>query len=131
MLSGNVALQVLVVDQIFGRMLIDVGVDVLGGLLAADAEALHQMIRRQASFPPSDSFNQLVPQRQIPAHSCNSTCPFHEALHVLEKFTCMRKHCRCVTYIYIWLMRRASAMGTIWRVSGAVADTQERYRHTV
>src|SRR3546814_13780447 len=41
-----VALQVAVICQVFGRMFVQVGVDVLRCLLAADAETLHQEIGR-------------------------------------------------------------------------------------
>ncbi|MOA57829.1 hypothetical protein D3C78_1820850 [compost metagenome] len=50
----------LVIFEVFRRVLVDVGVDVLRRLLAADAEALHQVIRGQAAFPPGHGLDQTI-----------------------------------------------------------------------
>ncbi|MDT4831952.1 hypothetical protein FQZ97_654840 [compost metagenome] len=63
-----VPLQMLVVFQVLRRVFVDVGVDVFRRLLAADAEALHQVIGGQTAFPPGHRLDQAVAQRQIPAH---------------------------------------------------------------
>ncbi|MNN40710.1 hypothetical protein D3C81_1547930 [compost metagenome] len=63
-----VAFDLLVVHQVFRRVVVDVGVDVLRRLLTADAEALHQVIGGQAAFPPGHGLDQAIAQGQIPAY---------------------------------------------------------------
>ena len=58
-------------------MLVQVGVDVFGGLLPADAETLHQMAGGQATFPPGNRLDQPVTQCQIPANLTDRLLAFH------------------------------------------------------
>ncbi|MCY1373878.1 hypothetical protein D9M69_611770 [compost metagenome] len=60
LLAGYVPLQVLVICQVFRRMLADVGVDVLGCLLPADTKALYQVSRCQPAFPPGHRLDQAI-----------------------------------------------------------------------
>jgi hypothetical protein len=55
----------------------DVGVDVLGRLLAADAEALHQVSRGQPAFPPGNGLNQTIAKCQVPADLFDGLLAFH------------------------------------------------------
>ena len=56
----NITLEVPVVLQVPRRQFPQVGVDVLGRLLAADAEAVTDVIGGQAAFPQCDGLNQSV-----------------------------------------------------------------------
>ena len=76
-LAGYVAFALLVICQVSGRMFIDVGVDVLGRLLTADAEALDQVPRGQPAFPPGDSLDQAIAKCQVPAHLLDGLLAFH------------------------------------------------------
>ena len=60
-------------------MLGDVGVDVLGCLLMADAEALHQVHRGQPAFPPCDGFDQSVAKGEVPTDLRDGLIAFHVA----------------------------------------------------
>ena len=51
LLTRYIALALLVICQVSGRMFIDVGIDVLGCLLAADIEGVAQVIGSQPAFP--------------------------------------------------------------------------------
>src|SRR5690606_10119369 len=62
-----VALQVADVFQVAGAVLGQVGVDVLGGLLPADAKGTHQVVGRESALPQTDDFDQAVSQQQVPA----------------------------------------------------------------
>ncbi|MNR28602.1 hypothetical protein D3C85_1459310 [compost metagenome] len=84
--ARDVALQVLVICQVFGRMFADVGVDVLGRLLAADAEALHQVVGGQAPLPPDHRLDQAVAQGQVPAHMFDRLLAFHGVLPPCQMF---------------------------------------------
>jgi len=57
----------------------DVGVDVLGRLLAADAEALHQVSRGQPALPPGNGLNQTIAKCQIPADLRDRLFAFHDS----------------------------------------------------
>ncbi|MNY26084.1 hypothetical protein D3C86_1599120 [compost metagenome] len=60
-------------------MLGDVGVDVLGGLLTADAEALRQVHRGQPAFPPRHGFDQSVAKGEVPTDLLDGLLAFHVA----------------------------------------------------
>ncbi|MNQ65458.1 hypothetical protein D3C85_799130 [compost metagenome] len=75
--ARDVALQVLVICQVFGRVFADIGIDVLGCLLPADAETLHQMVGGQAPLPPDHRLDQAVAQGQVPAHMFDRLLAFH------------------------------------------------------
>ncbi|MCY1370565.1 hypothetical protein D9M69_576630 [compost metagenome] len=77
MLAGDVALEVFVVLEIPWRVGGNVRVDVLRGLLATDAEALHQVVGGQTPFPPGHGFDQSIAQGQIPAYLLNALLAFH------------------------------------------------------
>ncbi|MCY1528432.1 hypothetical protein D9M68_635370 [compost metagenome] len=79
MLAGDVALEVLVVLQIPWRVRGNVGVDVLRGLLATDAETLHQVVGGQTPLPPGHGFDQSIVQGEIPAHVLNALLAFHRS----------------------------------------------------
>ncbi|MCY1421098.1 hypothetical protein D9M71_367420 [compost metagenome] len=66
--ARDVPFQMLVIFEVLRRVFADVGVDVLRRLLAADAEALHQVIGGQAALPPGHCLDQAIAQGQIPAH---------------------------------------------------------------
>gem|GEM_PF-6415502 len=66
-LAWYIALQMLVVLKVLRGMLGDVGVDVFGGLLAADTKALDQVLCGQSTLPPSNRFDQAVAKGEIPA----------------------------------------------------------------
>ncbi|MNJ60866.1 hypothetical protein D3C77_566270 [compost metagenome] len=55
-----VAFELLVICQVSGRMLGDVGVDVLRRLLATDTKALHQVAGGQAAFPPGHGLDHTI-----------------------------------------------------------------------
>ena len=67
MTSLGGALQVAVVLEVAGAMLGQVGVDVFGGLLAADAKGAHQVVGREPAFPEADDFDEAVAEQQVPA----------------------------------------------------------------
>ncbi|MNE59624.1 hypothetical protein D3C80_1547320 [compost metagenome] len=77
LLAWHVALEVLVVVEVAGGVLAQVAVDVLRGLLAADAETLHQVPGGQAAFPPGHGFDQAIAQGQIPANACHRLLALH------------------------------------------------------
>ncbi|MNH39396.1 hypothetical protein D3C79_1005600 [compost metagenome] len=77
LLAGYITLQLLVICKVFRRMLADVGIDVLGGLLAADAKALHQVARGQAALPPGHGFDQAIAKCQVPADLVYLLSTFH------------------------------------------------------
>jgi hypothetical protein len=65
--------------KVFGRMLGDVGIDVLGCLLTADAETLHQVSRGQPAFPPCDGFNQSIANGEASTDLRDGLLAFHVA----------------------------------------------------
>ncbi|MNI73704.1 hypothetical protein D3C73_1297300 [compost metagenome] len=75
--ARDVALELLVICQVSGRMFIDVGIDVFRRLLAADAEALHQVSRGQPALPPGNGLNQTIAKCQIPADLFDGLLAFH------------------------------------------------------
>lgn len=77
MLARDIALYLLVICKVFGRMFVDVGVDVLGGLLAANAEALHQMPCGQPAFLPGNGLDQTIAKCQIPTDLLDVLLAFH------------------------------------------------------
>jgi len=80
LLARLVTLQVTVICKVFRRVLVEVGVDVLRCLLAADAETLYQMTRGQTAFSPGDRLYQAVTQGQIPADLADRLLAFHTRL---------------------------------------------------
>ncbi|MNJ77324.1 hypothetical protein D3C77_747960 [compost metagenome] len=83
-------------------MLADVGVDVLGRLLAADAEALHQVARGQAAFPPGDRFDQAVAQGEVPADVAERLFPFHGGGSVRKLYMPMSACSTCRRTLHIF-----------------------------
>ena len=77
MLARHIALELLVICQVFGRMFGDVRVDVLRRLLAADAKALHQVARGQPAFPPGNGLDQVIAKCHAPAYSLDGLLAFH------------------------------------------------------
>ena len=55
----------------------DVGIDVFGRLLAADAKALDQVPRGQSALPPGNGLNQTVAKCQVPADLFDGLLAFH------------------------------------------------------
>lgn len=55
----------------------DVRVDVLGRLLAADAEALDQVSRGQPALPPGNGLDQTIAKCQVPANLLDGLLAFH------------------------------------------------------
>ncbi|MNC47158.1 hypothetical protein D3C75_962040 [compost metagenome] len=76
-LAGHVAFYFFVICKVFRRMFRDVGVDVLGRLLTADTEALHQVSRGQTAFPPGDGLDQTIAKCQVPAYLLDGLLAFH------------------------------------------------------
>ncbi|MNO66851.1 hypothetical protein D3C76_576500 [compost metagenome] len=77
LLAWYIALELLVICQVFGRMFGDVGIDVLRRLLAADAKALHQVARGQPAFPPGNGLDQTIAKCQVPAYLLDGLLAFH------------------------------------------------------
>ena len=62
----------------------DGGVDVLGGLLAADTEALHQVLCGQPAFPPGYGLDQTIANGKIPEDGFGGGAAFHGVLTCLK-----------------------------------------------
>ncbi|MNI51754.1 hypothetical protein D3C73_1064940 [compost metagenome] len=77
LLARYIALDLLVIRQVFGRMFCDVGIDVFRRLLAADAKALHQVARGQPALPPGNGFDQTIAKCQVPAYLLDRLLAFH------------------------------------------------------
>jgi len=83
-LAWYIALQMLVVLKVLRGMLGDVGVDVFGGLLAADTKALDQVLCGQSTLPPSNRFDQAVAKGEIPADGFRGVAAFYGVLTCLK-----------------------------------------------
>ncbi|MNL52188.1 hypothetical protein D3C87_1753390 [compost metagenome] len=57
----------------------DVGIDVFGRLLTANAEALDQVSRGQPALPPGNGLNQTIAKCQVPADLFDGLLAFHIA----------------------------------------------------
>lgn len=69
--------------RVLRGMVGDGGADVLGGLLAADTEALHQVLG-QPAFPPGGRLDQAVTKGKIPANGFGGGTAFHGVLTCLK-----------------------------------------------
>ena len=58
-------------------MLGDLGIDVLGGLLATDAKALYQVARGQPAFSPGNGLDQTIAKCEVPAYLLDGLLAFH------------------------------------------------------
>lgn len=77
LLARHIPLQMLVIFQVLRSVFIDIGVDVLGRLLTANAKALHQVVRGQPTLPPGHRLDEAIAQRQIPAYRFDLLLAFH------------------------------------------------------
>ncbi|WVM94573.1 hypothetical protein ULG90_03465 [Halopseudomonas pachastrellae] len=87
-------------------MLGDVGIDVLGGLLAADAKALDQVLCGQPTFPPGNRFDQAVAKGKIPADGFRGVAAFMVSLPVRKLYLYRINNIdlsRKSTYVPVWL----------------------------